>query len=134
MSNVSRYILCLMTACAVVMLGSLGAIAHVNVTADEAEKWADEFFARGLEKYRFSGAGIVVTKGGQPILTKGYGFSDYAQKVPFDALNTRFRIGSNTKTMTGTAIAQLLARGAIKDLNDSANTYLKRFQLMKNRG
>ena len=87
MINRNRYILGLVTTCLMMMFGSLGAMAEIKVTAEDAEKWADEFFAKGLEKYRFSGAGVLVTKGGKPILTKGYGLGDFAAKIPFDAFS-----------------------------------------------
>jgi len=62
-------------------------------------------------------------------LNQGYGYADYAAKSPVDPANTRFRIGSITKTFTAMAIAQLLDDGRIESLDDPANKYLKRLQL-----
>jgi CubicO group peptidase (beta-lactamase class C family) len=94
----------------------------------EVEKWADDFFNGMLDEHRISAGAIGVTQGDRVLLTKGYGYSDAAEKIPVDAETSQFRIGSLTKTFLATAIAQLLENGDIESLNDNVNKYLTRVQ------
>ncbi|HVG08365.1 MAG TPA: serine hydrolase domain-containing protein [Thermoanaerobaculia bacterium] len=64
-----------------------------------------------LEAYGFSGS-LLVAKGGEVILDKGYGFADAQGKVPFTA-DTAFDIGSITKQFTATAILKLEMQGKL---------------------
>jgi CubicO group peptidase (beta-lactamase class C family) len=64
-----------------------------------------------LEAYGFSGS-ILVAKGGEVILNKGYGFADAKRKVPFTA-DTAFDIGSITKQFTAAAILKLEMQGKL---------------------
>jgi CubicO group peptidase (beta-lactamase class C family) len=76
-----------------IFIGMTDAQADVKVNSDDVVAWADAYFKEAMEKHRISGAGIVVTKGGKPIIMKGYGFHDMATGVSFDPLKTRVRIG-----------------------------------------
>jgi CubicO group peptidase (beta-lactamase class C family) len=71
----------------------------------------------------------VVVKDGQVVLAKGYGKADPGSGAPIDPATTELRIGSTTKVITATAIAQLLEQGRIRSLDDPANLYLKRVKL-----
>ncbi len=93
------------------------------------EKWADHTFGRMIAEHRVSGLAVSVTHGNDVIFKKGYGYADWANKVPVNADTSVFRIASLTKTFFGTAIAQLLERGQIESLDDPVNKYLKRVQL-----
>lgn len=64
-----------------------------------------------LEAYGFSGS-LLVAKGGEVILDKGYGYADAQGKVPFTA-ETAFDIGSITKQFTATAILKLEMLGKL---------------------
>lgn len=64
-----------------------------------------------LEAYGFSGS-LLVAKGGEVILDKGYGFADAERKVPFTA-DTAFDIGSITKQFTAAAILKLEMQGKL---------------------
>jgi CubicO group peptidase (beta-lactamase class C family) len=64
-----------------------------------------------LEAYGFSGS-LLVAKGGEVILDKGYGFADARRKVPFTA-DTAFDIGSITKQFTAAAILKLEMQGKL---------------------
>jgi CubicO group peptidase (beta-lactamase class C family) len=114
----------------------IGALLTLSAPAKAApdptvglEAWADQMFEPALATRRFSGAEIVVVKDGQVLLAKGYGAADPATGRPMDPAATQVRIGSATKVFTGTAVAQLLERGAIRSLDDPANRYLKRIKL-----
>ncbi|MEM7705322.1 MAG: CocE/NonD family hydrolase [Pseudomonadota bacterium] len=95
----------------------------------KVEAWADALFTEALERKRMSGAVLTMVQRGKTVLSKGYGFSDYRTGTPVDPEETRFRIGSTTKTFTALAIAQLMDQGRIESLDDPANRYLKRLQL-----
>lgn len=95
----------------------------------QVEEWADETFGQILAEHRVSGLAIAVTQGDEVILTKGYGYADWATQRPVDPETSQFRIGSLSKTFLSTAVAQLLERGQIESLDDPANKYLKRIQL-----
>lgn len=64
-----------------------------------------------LEAYGFSGS-LLVAKGGEVILDKGYGFADAQGKVPFTA-DTAFDVGSITKQFTAAAILKLEMQGKL---------------------
>src|SRR5688572_19894399 len=64
-----------------------------------------------LEAYGFSGS-LLVAKGGEVILDRGYGFADAQRKTPFTA-ETAFDIGSITKQFTAAAILKLEMQGKL---------------------
>nr|HMT21774.1 serine hydrolase domain-containing protein [Promineifilum sp.] len=89
----------------------------------ELETFLDELFARQMAEYRIAGAAVSVVKDGQLLFTKGYGYSDVANKIPVDPERTLFRIGSVGKLFTWTAVMQLVEQGKL-DLDADINTYL----------
>lgn len=93
------------------------------------EAWADGLFQPALKTHRFTGAEIVVVENGAVTFAKGYGLADPATGRAMDPAATEVRIGSTTKVITATAIAQLHEKGLIRSLDDPANLYLKRVQL-----
>lgn len=105
------------------------AITEANVTA-----WADETFESALSGGQITGATISVVKDGELLMSKGYGHANAMQAAPVDPYETRFRIGSITKTFTATLLARLLDEGIIQSVDDPANNYLKRYQLPDNNG
>jgi len=68
---------------------------------------ADEFTARGL----FSGV-ILIAKDNRIVLERPYGDASIAWKAPM-TLQTRLNVASIGKTLTGTAIAQLVDAGKL---------------------
>ena len=96
---------------------------------ESVEAWADEVFGTAMEQHRHSGAVVSMVQDGRMVLSKGYGFADYEAQQAVDPAETRFRIGSISKTFTAVAIAQLMDQGLIDSLDDPANKYLKRIQL-----
>ena len=89
----------------------------------ELEAFLDDFFAGAMEEYHIAGAAIAVVKDGQLFFAKGYGYADIKNKIPVDAEQTIFRIGSVGKTLTWTAVMQLVEQGKL-DLDADVNTYL----------
>ncbi|HEX5716547.1 MAG TPA: serine hydrolase domain-containing protein [Thermoanaerobaculia bacterium] len=90
----------------VLALASLGA-APVRTPLGEK---LDAHMSR-LEAYGFSGS-LLVAKGGEVILDKGYGFADAQRKTPFTA-ETAFDVGSITKQFTAAAILKLEMQGKL---------------------
>ena len=66
------------------------------------------------------GAAIIVDK--KVVWTKGYGFSDKAQAIPFTP-NTVMNIASISKTVTGVALMRAVEEGKLS-LDADINTYL----------
>jgi CubicO group peptidase (beta-lactamase class C family) len=80
----------------------------------------DQGFAARMDAYlqaahklnRFSGT-VLVARGGQIVLRRGYGLADYENDVP-NAPETKFRLGSVTKQFASMAILQLEEKGKLK--------------------
>ncbi len=68
----------------------------------------------------FSGA-VLVSKKGEIILSKGYGWADRENKIP-NTSSTVFNIGSVTKQFTASAILKLVEQGKIKT-SDKISSY-----------
>jgi CubicO group peptidase (beta-lactamase class C family) len=58
------------------------------------------------EKFDGFGGVVIVARNGQPIFQKAYGMANYELNVP-NTLDTKFRIGSVSKTFTAAAIMKL---------------------------
>lgn len=82
----------------------------------ELEKYIDARVGDG-----FCGSVLVAEKG-KIILSKGWGYANREHNVP-NKPQTKFRIGSITKTFTSMAILQLKAKGLL-GLNDSLKKYI----------
>ncbi len=89
----------------------------------ELEAFLDEFMARNMEENHIAGAAVAVVKDGKLFFAKGYGYADLEKGVPVDPEQTIFRIGSNGKVFTWTAVMQLVEQGKL-DLDADINTYL----------
>ncbi|MDJ0948307.1 MAG: serine hydrolase domain-containing protein [Alphaproteobacteria bacterium] len=98
--------------------------------ADRAalEAFIDETMAGLLESGPIPGAAISIVKDGEVLLAKGYGYAELAPERPVDPARTLFRIGSVAKPFVGTAVMQLVERGAL-DLDADVNGYLSAFQI-----
>lgn len=70
-----------------------------------------------------AGAGIVIMKNGEVVLSKGYGYSDIENKIKINPNKTIFEWASVSKTITWAAVMQMVEQGKI-DLNEDIRTYL----------
>ena len=93
------------------------------LTAADAEAWFDGFFPYALQRGDVAGAVVIVTKDGQILVKKGYGYSDVAARKPVDPERTLFRAGSISKLFTWTAVMQQVEQGKL-DLDEDINGYL----------
>lgn len=85
-------------------------------------------------KFRYTGAVVAVVQDGKIVFAKGYGYADSAGKIPVDFAQTRFRLGSITKTMAGVGIGKLIDAGKLTSLDTPVNRLLTRVKLPDNRG
>ena len=89
----------------------------------ELEAFLDDYFGSTMAEYHIAGAAVSVVKDGRLLFAKGYGYADIEKGIPVDPEQTIFRIGSVGKTLTWTAVMQLVEQGKL-DLDADVNTYL----------
>jgi CubicO group peptidase (beta-lactamase class C family) len=95
-------------------------------TADELFRALDERIEAAMKRFHVPGVAVGVYWQGREHL-KGFGVTNVDHPLPVDA-DTLFRIGSTTKTFTGTAMMRLVEQGKV-DLAVSVRTYLPDFTL-----
>ena len=105
----------------VVMARVLTAQPGDVIVRGEVGARVDSFLTRAA-MHGLSGS-ILVAKGGEVLLQKGYGLADRERGVMIGP-NTPFFIGSLAKQFTATAILRLEAAGKL-DLDDSLGTFFK---------
>ncbi|WP_129646291.1 serine hydrolase domain-containing protein [Peristeroidobacter agariperforans] len=99
------------------------AAASSRLDAADLHAWLDGIVPYALDRGRIAGGVIVVVQDGRVILKQGYGYADVADRVPVDAEQTLFRIGSVSKLFTWTAVMQLVEQGKL-DLDRDIAEYL----------
>jgi CubicO group peptidase (beta-lactamase class C family) len=95
--------------------------------AGETHEWegfVDGVMAAQKEAHHVAGAVVVIVHDGRTIFQKGYGFADLAARKPVDPTRTLFRVASNSKMFTWTAVMQLVEAGRL-DLRADVSTYMK---------
>lgn len=98
-----------------------------EVTGTDLGAAFDELDARiesGMKAYAIPGVAVAVWADGQEYV-KGYGVTNVDYPLPVDG-DTLFRIGSTTKTFTGTVVMQLAERGMV-DLDSPVRRYIPDF-------
>ncbi|MFP2960732.1 serine hydrolase [Myxococcus sp. 1LA] len=99
---------------AMVLVAPLAEAANVK---QEVDRYISGFHQKGM----FNGTVLVANERGI-LLKKGYGSANLEWKVP-NAPDTKFRIGSITKSFTATVILQLAAEGKLQ-LDDPITRHL----------
>src|SRR5262249_13964101 len=89
----------------------------------ELETFLDDLLGKEMEENHVAGAAISVVKDGKLFFAKGYGYADIENRIPVDAEQTIFGVGSVGKLFTWTAVMQLVEQGKL-DLDADINTYL----------
>jgi CubicO group peptidase (beta-lactamase class C family) len=89
--------------------------------SDPLGRAIDNYLAEIVGQSWFQGS-VLVARGGNVILSKGYGLADAAHNIP-NTPQTRFRLASVTKQFTSMAIMILQARGLL-DVQDSICAHL----------
>ncbi len=100
--------------------GSGAAQPHPDLTT-AVDSVAHELVRTGVA----AGLAVTVVRGGETLLSKGYGFADLENEVPATD-STVFRIGSVTKQMTAAAVMHLVEEGALS-LDDELTDHLPDF-------
>ena len=89
--------------------------------------------AQKLDQYLkdkdFNGT-VLVTDKDRVVLNKGYGYADVQSKIE-NTPQTKYRIGSITKTVVATSILQLQEHGKL-NIQDNVNKYIPLFPADKN--
>lgn len=86
---------------------------------DQVKHRVEEF----KESQHVPGVAVAVTSHGELIYAEGFGYADLEQNVTVDALSTRFRIGSISKSLTASVLAKQYQQGLI-DLDLPVQHYL----------
>ena len=98
------------------------------IDPQELASFLDGVLPAQLEAHHVPGAAVAVVQDGRLVLARGYGTADREQGVPVVADRTLFRVGSVGKTVTWTAVMQLVEQGKL-DLHADVNTYLTAFKV-----
>ncbi|MGI9202919.1 MAG: serine hydrolase [Woeseiaceae bacterium] len=87
-------------------------IASASALADDTSSQLDQLMHRYSDLGQFNGVALVVD-GGSTVLRKGYGSANLEWQVE-NTPETRFLVGSVTKSFTALVIMQLAERGALE--------------------
>jgi CubicO group peptidase (beta-lactamase class C family) len=85
----------------------------------------DSYMQAQSEFQHFSGA-VLLVRNDSILLKKGYGLADIEWNIP-NTVDTKFRIGSNTKQFTAACILQLEQQGKLS-LSDTLGKYFSGFE------
>lgn len=109
-----------LAACAIPRPGEISTTA---VEADPAlGARVDTAVEDALREMPVARLSLAVVRDGQPILAKGYGYADLAERVPASAA-TIYRLASITKEFTAAAILHFAEQGRLS-LDDPISDYL----------
>lgn len=109
-----------------------------GVFASEARVSTLEHFIDGIMMQAITdgetvGATVALVQDGRLLVSRGYGYADFARSEPVQSRVTQFQIGSITKVWVWMAVLQLVEAGTL-DLDVDVNTYLEAFQIPNNMG
>jgi len=94
-----------------------------SMTQDDLTAFFDGILPLQLERNDIAGASVLVMRGGNVLLEKGYGYADFKSKKPVDPASTIFRLASISKLFTWLAVMQLQEQGKL-NLDADVNQYL----------
>jgi CubicO group peptidase (beta-lactamase class C family) len=113
-------------AAAVARVDARSARADTAKPADPLFRALDEKIEAAMARYHVPGVAVGVLHDGREYV-RGYGVTNVDYPLPVDG-DTLFRIGSTTKTFTGTAVMRLVEAGKL-DLNALVRRYLPELRL-----
>ncbi|GIF12973.1 serine hydrolase domain-containing protein [Actinoplanes teichomyceticus] len=114
-----------------VLAAAAAATGAATLTANPARASKNAFaeldakIREGMARYAIPGVALALHHRGRDYV-RGYGVTNLADPQPVDG-DTLFRVGSTTKTFTGTAIMRLVERGRL-DLHRTVRSYLPDFR------
>ncbi|MGG0218047.1 serine hydrolase domain-containing protein [Bacillus mycoides] len=107
--------------------------SEVQDNIEEVQKIDYASISQKLDQHlvgkQFNGT-VLVTDKEHVILNKGYGYADVQNKIE-NTPQTKYRIGSITKTVVATSILQLQEQGKL-NIQDNVNKYIPSFPADKN--
>ena len=96
-------------------------VAAFNVNAQSKEQKIDKLLSQYFSYGQFNGAALVAEHD-RVILKKGWGYANFEWKIPNSA-DTKFKIGSVTKTFTDMLVFQQIEKGKLR-LDGYVSDYL----------
>jgi len=102
-------------------------ISHSSFGQDNKNHLSSQIdsLVSNLVKYKnFSGT-VLLSKNGQAVFEKVYGYADFEKKIP-NKLDTRFCIASISKVFTASAVMKLQEQGKLS-IGDKLNKYIPDF-------
>ncbi|MGI9545278.1 MAG: serine hydrolase domain-containing protein [Cyclobacteriaceae bacterium] len=93
---------------------------------EDAIRQSRSISQKTFEASKFPGLAIAVSLDGVPVWLQGLGYANMKDSIEIDPYSSLFRIGSISKTLTATALQQLVQLGKI-DLDQPVQTYVKYF-------
>lgn len=90
----------------------------------------DELMTTFIKTHQVPGASLAVTRAGQLVYARGFGYADLAKKQPVQP-GSQFRVASLSKPITAVAILQLVDQGKLK-LTDRVFKILKPKPFLEN--
>lgn len=98
---------------------------HVTGAAElpDLEPFVDGVVTSFMSREQIAGVQVAVVRDGETLLVKGYGIDAVETRRAVDPRQSRFRIGSISKTFTWLSIMQLVERGKLQ-LDDPVNVHL----------
>ena len=98
---------------ALVLAGLLLVRSTAAAAAEAAlEPQVDAIVAAVMPKARYPGVAVAISKGGEVVYSKGFGFADLENHIKVSR-ETVFPIGSITKSFTALAVMQLVEQGKL---------------------
>jgi serine beta-lactamase-like protein LACTB len=104
-------------------------LAPSNPSTSQSVRAVEQFITDTMRILGAPGASICVVRGGQVVWSHAFGFADLEQNVPATT-ETRFRIGSVSKSLTSVAIGRLVQDGQL-DLDSPVQRYAPRFPVKR---
>ena len=100
-----------------------------TIAVNAALEGFDTVIEEALEKFKVPGLALAVVKADKIVLTKGYGFRDYENKLPVTE-NTLMAIGSSSKAFTTCTMGVLVDQGKL-EWDTPVREYIPWFKLQK---
>lgn len=110
--------------------GDMRPFAAAPIETDHLENFLENWTTKQMTETPLYGFGLVMVRGGEIILAKGYG-ADPLTGTRLNAETSVFRVASIAKLLTATAAMQLSDQGRV-DLHEDVNRYLTATQLDDN--
>ena len=100
---------------------------------NQKEKEAAALISDFIEKNKIPGLSVtILNKDGSVEYSKGFGYADLEKRVYIDPKKSIFRIGSFSKTLTGTALMKMYQENKI-EIDSSVGFYIKDLPSDKNK-